>query len=267
MCHLVCQVSFRPGTLFLRCSEQRQALRGTERIIRLPSHEPEGGKEEWCTPHRCHVVNGEAGDTESVEPGGDGNRLLPVRAPHIGRQVRLLHQDTVSDDLIVGRRRHDELRRGFVVGMVHHGKPFASPVGPVLTEHGALAVLVCNEAQSVSRGAAVQDGDGHGLTCLRRRRKADAQPVALVSEFQRRASRGDRRNGHPLAISHACEVEIDFGYAVGDETEVHRRFAFDLVGSIAQTNPENVVHRVDSRLSWIGVGMGDPRGGESQEQS
>ena len=194
---------------------------------RLDRHAVDGARE----------VRREPRDRDRVEPRGDRHRLLPVRAPHVVRQVELFDQQAVGDDLVVIRRRDDELAGGLVVRVIDHRQPVANQVRPVLAEEGALAVHVRADAQARGRRAAIADREGELLAGLRQRRQHDVQPVVGVRErevVRRRPRHVDwtaaphRLHGHPGRHRHRGQIEIELGDPVAQELHRHRRLAGDL---------------------------------------
>ena len=101
------------------------------------------------------VMHREPRDAERVEPRRDRHRLLPVRAAQAAGEVELFDEQPVGDDLVVRRRRDDELAGRLVVRVVDHRQPLARVVRPVLAERGPLAVDVVDEPQPAGRDAAV----------------------------------------------------------------------------------------------------------------
>ena len=102
-----------------------------------------------------------------------------MRPPPAVREVGLLDEDAVRHDLIVRRRRDDELAGRLVVRVVDHREPVARAVRPVLAEDGPLAVDVRDEAQPFRRHAAILNREGDVLTLRDAPRKPD--PQAIIS--------------------------------------------------------------------------------------
>jgi hypothetical protein len=82
----------------------------------------------------------------------------------------------------------------------------------------------------------------------------DSEAVVLVLGADGRASRRYPGDRHPLTGRGRGEVEREVGQGVPEEPEVDPGFARDLVGVIAEGQPEDVMEHIDTRLARIGVG-------------
>src|SRR5262245_52221925 len=82
------------------------------------------------------------------------------------RQINLLDQQTLGDNLILRGRSDKEFRRGFVVRMVDHRQPLTGAIRPVLAERGSFAVNVRDQAKSFRGHAPILNREGDFLSGL-----------------------------------------------------------------------------------------------------
>ena len=209
----------------------------------------------WC--------DGETRHADRVQPRRNRHRLLPVRAPPVVREVELFDQQPVRHHLIVTRRRDDELAGGLVVGMIDHRQPVPRAVRPVLAEHAALAVDVVAEPQALGGDALVADrereflsGPRCGGSTSRRRSLACVNTMRVGGGPGRVGGAAAPHRGHRHAFTGGNRDEIELHVADLVEQELHRHGGFtgDLVGAVAERQPEDVVNGIDAGLPRIRVG-------------
>ena len=205
-------------------------------------------------PEVVHGLDREPGDPERVKPRGDRDRLLPVRAARAVEEVGLFDEQSVGDDLVVGRRRDDEFARRLVVRVIDRRQPVPRLVGPVVAEEGAVAVLVGPDDQAGGRNPFVCDRDPAPLAGLHRGREQNEERVVPVLELQRPV--GPRHGPDP----HAGPVGLLFDQIQPhlldpclQEAEVDHRLARDQVRLVGEREREGVVERVDGRVLRIRV--------------
>ncbi len=208
----------------------------------------------------------EARDAERVQPGRDRHRLPPVRAPDAPFEIQFLHQETVGDDLVPRRRRHDEFAGRFVVGMIEHRQPLPRAIGPVLAEDRAFAVDVLDEAKPLAGHAAIRDRSVQLLAGNRLRRNRNVEAIGGMRERHRLPVDCDRFDRHAAVPCRRRQVERQFSHTL-DEPERHRRFSVDAIGVVGDGETEHVVDHVHARLSRVGVRVTGGREESEQRNS
>ena len=179
---------------------------------------------------------------------------------HAAVEVRLLHEAPVRHHLVVRGRGHDELAGRLVADVVDGRQPVARPVGPVVAEEGALAVLVGADAKAGGGDAAVVDGEGRAGSGGAGGRKGDREDVAFVAVGERAAGGGGdgedlhaggggggrRGDAGRFRRCAADQIKRDFSDAVGGEAQRDVGPPGDLVGVVAQGECEDVGFDVDA---------------------
>ena len=214
-------------------------------------------------------MHGKLLDAYRVQPRRNRHALLPVRDTAAVAEIDRLLQQAVRDDLILRRRRDDELARRLVVRVVDHRQPLPRAVRPVLAERAPLAVFVRNDAQPRTavaavraerrargrrRNAVVLNREADELAGLRRGRDRQRQPVVRVRERHRRAVAAGARHRHRAAVVRRRQIEHDLTHVVRRESHRDRRLADNLRRRVAQRETKDVVLRVNSGLPRVRIG-------------
>jgi hypothetical protein len=115
------------------------------------------------------MVNGELRHPDIVQPGGNRHRLLPVRLPAAVPQIDGLLDQPVGHHLVFRGRRHHELARRLVRGMIDGRQPLMRQIGPVDAEKTALPEFVLYDLEPIGRNAAVLHRERSPFPIFRRR--------------------------------------------------------------------------------------------------
>ena len=195
------------------------------------------------------MARGEGGDADIVQPAGDGHGLLPMGHAAAIAEIEFLNECAVGDDLISRGRGDQKLAGGLVGGVIDHGQPLAREGRPVPAEEGAVAELVLGDVQAVAGDAVILHGEDAALAGRGGGIECDGEAIGGVLEFEGRAVRGDRSDGHALAVLEAGQIEHDLGDTALDEAEVDGGLAGDLIVGVGESDAEDVVLGIDAGLA------------------
>ena len=195
--------------------------------------------------------------TDHHAVGGDRNRLGPVREAAASGQAALLDLASIGHDLVPVGRGDDELARGLVVGMVDRWEPVARPVGPVVSEKGAVAKLVVRDEKAVGWPARVRDRDAPCAAARRALCQVDLETVVHMVEGHRPVAGQDGRHGHPrpCALCPAHQIEDDFRDPVLEKLHDERGCCRNRIGLVGELEKEDVVLHIDRAVSRIVIGQ------------